>query len=36
VPVGPARQPHGNPRADQVDALVSTLATLGFETWGAR
>jgi N-acetylneuraminate lyase len=36
VPVGPARQPHGNPRRDQVDALVATLATLGFETWGAK
>jgi N-acetylneuraminate lyase len=36
VPVGPARQPHGNPRRDQVDALVSTLARLGFETWGAK
>jgi N-acetylneuraminate lyase len=36
VPVGPARQPHGNPRRQQVDALVSTLATLGFDTWGAK
>jgi N-acetylneuraminate lyase len=36
VAVGPARQPHGNPRGDQVDALVSTLARLGFETWGAK
>jgi N-acetylneuraminate lyase len=36
VPVGPARQPHGNPRGDQIDALVSTLAGLGFDTWGAK
>ena len=36
VPVGPARQPHGNPRDDQIDTLVTTLAKLGFETWGAK
>ncbi len=36
VPVGPARPPHVNPRTDEVDALVRTLATLGFETWGAK
>ncbi len=36
VPVGPARPPHVNPRSDQVDVLVATLATLGFATWGAK
>ena len=36
VPVGPARPPLTNPTTDQVDALVATLASLGFEMWGAR
>ncbi len=36
VPVGPARPPHGNPTAGQVDALTSQLAGLGFGEWGAR
>jgi N-acetylneuraminate lyase len=36
VPVGPARLPHGNPTADQVDALMARLAALGFAEWGGR
>jgi N-acetylneuraminate lyase len=36
VPVGPARLPLGNPSADQVDALLAKLATLGFAEWGAK
>lgn len=36
VPVGPARPPHGNPSANQVDALMAQLAELGFADWGAR
>ena len=35
VPVGPARPPHGNPTAGQVDALMAHLAGLGFGDWGA-
>jgi hypothetical protein len=35
VPVGPARPPHGNPSAVEVDALVARLAELGFAEWGA-
>jgi N-acetylneuraminate lyase len=35
VPVGPARPPHGNPSAVEVDALVARLAGLGFAEWGA-
>ena len=35
VPVGPARAPHGNPSAVEVDALVARLAELGFAEWGA-
>ena len=35
VPVGPARPPHGNPSAVEVDALVARLAELGFGRWGA-
>ncbi len=36
VPVGPARPPLGNPRADQVDALMVRLGELGFGLWGAH
>ena len=36
VPVGPARQPHGNPTAAQVDALMVRLAAIGFDEWGGR
>ncbi len=36
VPVGPARLPHGNPTAEQVDALMARLAGLGFAEWGGR
>jgi N-acetylneuraminate lyase len=35
VPVGPARAPHGNPTAEQVDAALARLAALGFDQWGA-
>lgn len=35
VPVGPARQPLGNPGAAQVDALMVRLRALGFDDWGA-
>ncbi len=36
VPVGPARQPLGNPSPAQVDALLPRLEKLGFAEWGAR
>lgn len=36
VPVGPARPPHGNPTAIQVDALMARLAAIGFAAWGAK
>lgn len=36
VPVGPARQPLGNPSPEQVDALAAKLAALGFDAWGAK
>ena len=36
VPVGPARAPHGNPTAAEVDAVMARLAELGFAEWGAR
>jgi N-acetylneuraminate lyase len=36
VPVGPARQPLGNPGSDQVDALLTKLDALGFASWGAK
>ena len=35
VPVGPARAPHGNPAAGEVDAVMARLAELGFAEWGA-
>jgi len=35
VPVGPARAPHRNPAAGDVDAVLARLAALGFGTWGA-
>ena len=35
VPVGPARPPHGNPSAVEVDALMARLAEIGFAAWGA-
>jgi len=36
VPIGPARAPHDNPTSHQIDALVATLAELGFDRWGAE
>jgi N-acetylneuraminate lyase len=36
VPVGPARSPLSNPTSAQMDALLSRLADLGFNQWGAR
>jgi hypothetical protein len=36
VPVGPARVPHGNPTAAQVDALMAKLVELGLNRWGAK
>jgi N-acetylneuraminate lyase len=36
VPVGPTRAPLPNPTSEQVDALLETLRTLGFDEWGAR
>lgn len=36
VPVGPARLPHANPTAAQVDAVMEQLSALGFAEWGAR
>ena len=36
VPVGPARLPLGNPSEKQIDALVTRLDTLGFQSWGAK
>ncbi len=36
VPVGPARQPFGNPTTGDVDALLQQLHALGFGSWGAR
>ncbi len=36
VPVGPARLPHANPTAVQVDALMAQLAAIGFAEWGGR
>jgi N-acetylneuraminate lyase len=36
VPLGPARVPHDNPTAAQVDALVAKLGELGFARWGAK
>jgi N-acetylneuraminate lyase len=36
VPVGPARVPHDNPSAAQVDALMVTLEALGFDRWGSK
>ena len=35
VPVGPARPPHGNPSAVEVDALMARLDEIGFGRWGA-
>jgi N-acetylneuraminate lyase len=35
VPVGPARAPLDNPTSGQVDALLTRLAELGFDQWGA-
>jgi N-acetylneuraminate lyase len=35
VPVGPARPPHGNPTAAEVDAVMARLGALGFAEWGA-
>jgi dihydrodipicolinate synthase/N-acetylneuraminate lyase len=35
VPVGPARAPHRNPTAGDVDAVMARLAGLGFTEWGA-
>jgi N-acetylneuraminate lyase len=36
VPVGPARQPLGNPSAEQIDTLLTRLDALGFAEWGAK
>jgi N-acetylneuraminate lyase len=36
VPVGPARAPHGNPTAEQVDAVMARLVEIGFDDWGSR
>jgi N-acetylneuraminate lyase len=36
VPVGPARSPHSNPTADQVDGVMARLDELGFADWGSR
>jgi N-acetylneuraminate lyase len=36
VPVGPARQPLGNPDTGQIAAVVARLRELGFDDWGAR